>query len=55
MCEVKTLITLLVYGDVLLKTKRTTGALGKRPKSKVKINKDFCTTEKGPQVEVKNK
>ena len=33
----------------------TTGALGKRPKSKVKINKDFCTTEKGPQVEVKNK
>ena len=33
----------------------TTGALGKRPKSKVKINKDFCTTGKGPQVEVKNK
>ena len=33
----------------------TTGALGKRPKSKVKINKDFCTIGKGPKVEVKNK
>ena len=55
MCEIKALITLLVYDDVLLESKRTTGALGKRPKSKVKINKDFCTTGKRPKVYVKGK
>ena len=63
MCEIKALITLLVYDDVLLKSKRatgneqvmTTGALGKRLKSKVKLNKDFCTTGKRPKVEVKDK
>ena len=33
----------------------TIRALGKRPKSKVKIIKDFCTIGKGQQVEVKNK
>ena len=43
-CEIKASITLFVYDDVLLKSKRTTGALGKRPKSKVNLNKDFCTT-----------
>ena len=31
----------------------TTGALGKRSKSKVNLNKDFCTTGKGPHVETK--
>ena len=31
----------------------TTGALRKRAKSKVKINKDLCTTGKGSHVEVK--
>ena len=31
----------------------TTWALGKRPKSKVKTNKDFLTTGKRPQVKVK--
>ena len=61
MCEIKALITLLVYDDVLLKLKKkvpqvmTTGALGKRPKSKIKRNKDFCTTGKGAQVEDKIK
>ena len=28
----------------------TTGALGKRLKSKVKLNKDFCTTGKRPKI-----
>ena len=50
-CEIKALITLLVYDDVLLKLKKgtqvmTTGALGKGSKSKVNLNKDFCTTGK---------
>ena len=31
----------------------TTRALGKRSKSKVNLNKDFCATRKGPQVESK--
>ena len=49
-CEIKALITLLVYDDVLLRSKKTIGALGKRLKSKVKLNKDFCTTGKRPKI-----
>ena len=30
----------------------TTGALGKRSKSKFNLNKDFSTRGKGPQVEI---
>ena len=48
MCEIKALITLLVYDDVLLKSKRTTGNdhKGTWKKAKVKLNKDFVPQEK---------
>ena len=53
-CEIKALVTLLVYDDVFLESKipqvMTTGALGKRLKVKVKIHKYFWITRKGPQV-----
>ena len=59
MCEIKALITLLVYDDVLLKSKRTTGndhrGTWKKAKVKSQNKKDFCNIGKEPQVEVKIK